>query len=94
MKKQTKTNKNIQNIKIQSEKSPKNETKNESIWLKPKRKASKNEVKMMFGLALKNLIIVSMKNHVYSFNNEYSLQQNGAATGLDETGELADLVML
>ena len=48
----------------------------------------------MFGLALKNLIIVSMRNHVYSFKNEYFLQKERAATGLDETGELADLVML
>ena len=48
----------------------------------------------MFGLAFKRLIITSMNNHVYSFKNEYRLQQDCGPTGLDETGEVADLYML
>ena len=85
-----KQTKNEKMKKSQSEKSPKPEI----VWMKPKRNAEIAEVKKMFGLALKRLIIVSMRNHVYSFKNEYYLQCQGGSTGLDETGEVADLYML
>ena len=48
----------------------------------------------MFGLAFKRLIITSMNNHVYSFKNEFRLQKDCGPTGLDETGEVADIYML
>jgi len=38
--------------------------------------------------------LVSMKNHIYSFNGKMRIQEDGGATGLDETGDLADLFML
>ena len=46
------------------------------------------------GIAIENLIVTSMKNHIYSFNGVKRIQCKGAATGLDETGDLADLFML
>ena len=45
-------------------------------------------------MALKNLILMTMKNHIYSFKNEFYQQIKGGSTGLDETGEVADLYML
>ena len=45
-------------------------------------------------MALKRLINISMKNHIYEFKNKSRLQSEGGATGYDETGELADLYML
>ena len=63
-------------------------------WKKPMRSPTDLEVRKLFGLALERLINISMRNHVYSFNNVKRLQSEGGATGLDETGEVADLLML
>ena len=84
-------------MKNESEKSQKNEkydNENEPTWQEPKRKPKTNEVRKMFGMALKRLINISMKNHIYEFKNKSRLQSEGGATGYDETGELADLYML
>ena len=45
-------------------------------------------------MAFERLIVVSMKNHIYQFENQNRLQNEGGATGLVETGELADVYML
>ena len=80
--------------KNESEKSHKSKDNNEEVWIVPKRKPSHSEIKKMFGMALRRLIVISMKNHIYEFNSEIKLQSDGGATGYDETGELADLYML
>ena len=35
-----------------------------------------------------------MKHHIYQFNGVKRVTRSGSATGLDETGELADTLML
>ena len=45
-------------------------------------------------MAFEILIVVSMKKHIYQFDNQNRLQGSGGATGLVETGELADVYML
>ena len=66
----------------------------EEYWSKPKKHANKDILKKLFGLALERLIVLSMENHIYQFDNVNRLQSSGGATGLDETGEVADLYML
>ena len=48
----------------------------------------------MLGVAIERLILVTMKNHIYTFNGVKRLQKSGCGTGLDATGELGDLFML
>ena len=57
-------------------------------------KPTKFQLRSMIGVALKTLILTVMKNHMYTFKNVNKLQIEGGATGLDLTGELADLIML
>ena len=40
------------------------------------------------------MILACMKSHLYQFKGKVRLQKNGGPTGLDLTGELADLFML
>ena len=63
-------------------------------WALPVRPPTKLEVRKLLGLAFERLIVVSMKNHIYQFENQNRLQNEGGATGLVETGELADVYML
>ena len=48
----------------------------------------------MVGSALEILILTVMESHMYQFNGQFRLQLKGGATGLELTGELADLIML
>ena len=48
----------------------------------------------MFGKALEILIVTTLKNHVYQFNNQLRIQRNGGPIGLKLTGEVADCVMV
>ena len=63
-----------------------------SDWEKPKK--TMTERKKLFGLSLQTLILTCMKNHLYQFKGNVRLQKAGGPTGLDLTGELADLFML
>ena len=75
----------------------KTKTKNELFrenLLKPKRKPTVLEKIQMFGVAFQRLLVVSTKNHIYSFKGQKRVKENGMPTGLDATGALADLVML
>ena len=65
-----------------------------SDWEKPKKIMTDIERKKLFGLALQTLILTCMKNHLYQFKGKVRLQKAGGPTGLDLTGELADLFML
>ena len=44
--------------------------------------------------ALKVVLEVIMKNHIYDFNNEMRRQKEGGAIGMDITGELAKVFMV
>ena len=96
--KQNKNNKNKnenKNNKKQNKKIKK--TKQQMFddkWARPVRKPSPIEKIKLLGIALERLIIVSMKNHIYTFKGTNRIQKNGGATGLDETGELGDVFML
>ena len=63
-------------------------------WDRPKNKPNPMEKRKLMGIAIEKLILTSMKNHIYSYNGVKRIQCKGAATGLDETGDLADLFML
>ena len=45
-------------------------------------------------MALERMIIITMKNHIYPFENENRVQGSGMLTGLDMTGEVSDVYML
>ena len=70
------------------------ENENRLKMIKPLRSPTEQETRKLFGIALERLINMSMGNHIYCFNNINRIQSEGGATGLDETGELADLLML
>ena len=78
---------------VLSKKKTAEEIENEK-WAKPEKLANKQIIKKLFGIALERLIIFTMENHIYQFDNENRLQSSGGATGLDATGEVADLYML
>jgi len=63
-------------------------------WDKPQKLPSSEVVKKMVGTALEILILTVMGNHIYQFDGKTFLQLSGGATGLDLTGELADIIML
>ena len=65
-----------------------------SNWDKPKKSPNQTVVRKMIGSALEILILTVMGSHMYQFNGEFRLQLTGGATGLQLTGELADLIML
>ena len=68
--------------------------KDKSLFVKPARKPSPNEVKKMFSLALKVLIKAAMKNHIYTWDGSIKKQSKGGAIGSDLTGELGVFFML
>ena len=63
-------------------------------WSRPVKKPNPIEKIKMLGVAIERLILVTMKNHIYSFKSVKRLQKSGCGTGLDATGELGDLFML
>ena len=65
-----------------------------SLFHKPTREPTPAEAKLMFSLALAELIKVSMKNHCYSFNGEIRIQSRGGAIGNKLTGAIATVKML
>ena len=74
---------------------PKNKKKGpKSNWDRPKKNPNQNIIRKLFGSALEILILTVMGSHMYQFNGRFRLQLTGGATGLQLTGELADLIML
>ena len=63
-------------------------------YSKPKRKPTEAEESKLFGKALEIMIVATLKNHVYQFNNKIRLQNKGGPIGLKLTGEVADCVMI
>ena len=55
---------------------------------------NKNEVKAMLAEALSIGVKISMKNHIYRFNNETRVQMDGGSIGVELTGELSEMEML
>ena len=85
-KKITKNMKKVKNLqKIKTKK---------KVILGPKREATKEEKRNMFGKVLEILIVVTTENHVYKFGNEYRVQAKGGPIGLRCTGEMADCCMI
>ena len=64
------------------------------IILGPKREATKEEKRNMFGKVIEILIVVTTENHVYKFGNEFRVQAKGGPIGLRCTGEMADCCMI
>ena len=62
-----------------------------SLFKKPLRRPTRNEETLMFKLAFRNMIIVAMSEHMYSFNGEIRKQQSGVAIGNVLGGALAVL---
>ena len=48
----------------------------------------------MIGLILENIIVLSIENHIYQFDNKIRLQSDGGITGQSLTGLLADVYMI
>ena len=62
-------------------------------WTKPSNEPKGKWQRLMMKEALKVVLNVIMKNHVYNFNNELRKQKEGGAIGMDITGELAKVFM-
>ena len=72
----------------------KRKEKERENWEKPKSQPNSETLRKLFGLAIKTMILACMQNHLYQFKGIKRLQKEGGPTGLDLTGELADLFML
>ena len=70
-----------------------NEEERYSQWLFPDEKPQEQDEKKMMAEALKIVIKMIMKNHVYSCNNQTKKQKEGGPIGLELTGELAKVMM-
>ena len=63
-------------------------------WIKPTEIPNEAKQRLMLTEALKIVLSVIMKNHIYNFNNEMRRQKEGGAIGMDITGELAKVFMV
>ena len=66
----------------------------DSIFKKPSRSLSKQEEKEVMAKCLELMILATMNNHTYTFDNSIRLQAKGGAIGLKVTQALARLYML
>ena len=55
----------------------------------PENEPTEAEIRQMFSIALKHLIITAMGEHIYSFNGSLRKQSSGAAIGTTLAGALA-----
>ena len=69
-------------------------TKTVSKFKPPVRSPTKEETRRMFSLALESLILTTMDNHMYSFNTDIRLQDEGGSIGNTLTCALAVLFMV
>ena len=63
-------------------------------WIIPPDSPDEAKQRVMLTEALKIVLEVIMKNHIYDFNNEMRRQKEGGAIGMDITGELAKVFMV
>lgn len=66
----------------------------DSLFTKPLRSPNKHEERVIMAKCLELMIIASMTNHTYLFNDTVRLQTKGGAIGLEVTQALARLYML
>ena len=64
-----------------------------AAWKEAKQKPDQNQGRIMIREALRIVLSLIMKNHMYTFNNELKLQNSGGPIGLDLTGVLAQVFM-
>ena len=72
-------------------------TRSEKVKTKfnpPIRKPTRQESRLMFSLALEQLILTTMKSHIYSFNGDIKKQKAGGSIGSSLTGALAVMYQL
>ena len=62
--------------------------------VKPARAPTQQETRQMFSIALGNLILETMGNHIYSFNGQIYRQKSGGVIGNILTGALATCYMI
>ena len=62
-------------------------------WIPPNNVPDEIVQRVMLKEALKIVLTVIMKNHIYCFNDELRKQKEGGAIGVDLTGELAKVFM-
>ena len=62
-------------------------------WIKPREAPGETEQRIMLTEALKIVLEVIMRNHIYNFNDIMRRQKEGGAIGMDITGELAKVFM-
>ena len=63
------------------------------FWNRPKRKPNCYEERRMIKEALRFVLLLIMKNHIYIFNGTLKKQREGGAIGIDLTGVLAQIFM-
>ena len=66
----------------------------DSKFLPAERQPTESETRMMFSLALKELIKVCMKNHAYSVGQDDRLQTDGGPIGLKISGAVSKVFMI
>ena len=62
-------------------------------WVRTTQKPDKDKQRVMITEAIKIVLEVLMKNHIYEFKEELRKQKEGGAIGIDLTGELAKIYM-
>ena len=63
-------------------------------WVTPREAPDEAKQRVMLTEALKIVLTVIMKNHIYNFNDVMRRQKEGGAIGMDITGELAKVFMV
>ena len=62
-------------------------------WVRATQEPDKDKQRVMITEAIKIVMEVLMKNHIYEFKEELRKQKEGGAIGIDLTGELAKIYM-
>ena len=62
-------------------------------WVKPREEPDGNKKRRMVTEAMKIVLNVIMKNHIYNFDNVMRRQKEGGPIGIDLTGDLAKVFM-
>eukprot|EP00794_Sanderia_malayensis_P001548 gene1548-1711_t len=63
-------------------------------WVKCEAKPNPFELKRLVTLALRNSLLVTMKNHICQFDNQIYKQKHGGAIGMGIAGDVAKLFMV
>ena len=65
-----------------------------SKFLPPQSPPTNNQLRIMIKLGLEHLMLVSLKNHIYSFDGKIKLQLSGGAIGDPLTGAIASVYVI